>query len=128
MIAKEEAALQYSMGEETEEPVAPSALPAAAVDVVDQLDEQELRAVIDYAQQRQQHLHPTITERIEPGPNEEIVRMEERSGYVEVVKKEPCGEDCADCPHGPYLYHVQEEEHPEGETHLHWVYLGEVQA
>lgn len=116
------------MGEKQAPPDAPSVLSPGLVEEIDELGEAELRAVIDYARRRQQHLHSTITEQIEPAPGEELVRVEEREGYTEVLKREPCGEDCPDCPHGPYLYHVHEEKRPDGERKLHWRYLGQVEV
>lgn len=65
------------------------------VDAVDQLDETELRALIDYTRRHKRFLHPTVTEQSEPGPAKKS--SESRSeGYTEVVKREPCGEDCPD--------------------------------
>lgn len=109
-----------------EPPVAPSTLPPDVIEALDQLNEAELRAAIDYTQERLRDIHPTITEQIEAAPGEEIIRIQERAGYTEVVKRQPCGQNCDDCPHGPYLYHVREEQRPEGGTHLHWVYLGRI--
>lgn len=109
-----------------EPPDAPGSLSPAVVEMVDELHEPELRALIDYAGKRQQYLHTAVSEQIEPAPGEEIVRIEERAGYTEVVKREPCGEDCSDCPHGPFLYHVREETRPNGEQHLHWEFLGKI--
>jgi hypothetical protein len=110
-----------------DQPEPPTVLPSEAVDVIDGLTESELRAVIEYARDRQEYLHTAAADKIEPGPGEEIVRVEERTGYTEVLKREPCGEECEDCPHGPYLYHVREELHPDGETQLHWHYIGPVE-
>lgn len=55
-----------------------------------------------------------------------MLSVEEGPEYTEVVKREPCGENCPDCPHGPYLYHVYEEPLPDGSDSLHWVFLGHV--
>lgn len=114
------------MGSQSE-PLEPrGVLPSTAVELIDTLDERELQATIDYAQKRLHHVHPTVTEQIEAQADEEIVRKEKRDGYTEVVKSQSCPEGCADCPHGPYLYHVTEEKHSDGSTSLHWVYLGRV--
>lgn len=112
------------MGTDDEEPEPPIELASSLVERVDDLDEDELRALIDYAHERERYLHPTVTAQIEPGPGEEIVRIDEQEGYTEVVKREPCGENCSECPHGPYLYHVREVRGPGGETKLNWNYLG----
>lgn len=91
---------------------------------LDDLSEHHLREVVDYAQRRLRESHRPVSERIAAGPGEEIVTVEDRPEYTEVVKREPCGEHCSDCPHGPYLYHVYEEVHPDGRSSLHWVFLG----
>lgn len=117
---------QSGMGTDAGKPAPPSELSTDFVERVDDLDEDELRALIDYAHERKRYLHPTVTEQIEPGPGEEIVRVDEQEGYTEVVKREPCGEDCPECPHGPYLYHVREQQGPDGDPKLQWNYLGPV--
>lgn len=110
------------MGEDTNELEVPKILPEEAVKVLNQLNEEELRAAIDYAQKRKSIVHPTITEQLEPVlDNRETLRIEERPGYVEVVLKGKGSES------SPELYHVQEEKRPEGGTHLHWRYLGQIQ-
>ncbi|WP_254534845.1 hypothetical protein [Halomarina litorea] len=114
------------MGADEESPVAPSTLPDEVLEHIDDLDESQLRAVIDYAQKRMRFVHPDVTEQIENRNGEEIVRIEERTGYTEVVKRQPCAEGCAECPHGPFLYHVCEERSPDRPTSLHWTYLGRI--
>ncbi|MFC7058335.1 hypothetical protein [Halovenus salina] len=115
------------MPEDNAEPEAPSLLSPALVETLDNLDEAELRAVIDYATERQDFLHTAVADNIEPGTGEEIVSIEEQVGYTEVIKREPCDDGCDECPHGPFLYHVREETRPDGDTKLHWHYLGPVQ-
>ncbi|MFC7071634.1 hypothetical protein ACFQJ7_09300 [Halovenus rubra] len=107
-----------------DKPEPPSMLPSTVVEAVDDLNEAELRAIIDYVHDRQEFLHTAVADQIEAAPGEEIIRIEERPGHTKVLKREPCGEKCQDCPHGPYLYHVREEARPDGETHLQWHYLG----
>lgn len=114
------------MGADTERPIAPSTLSKEAVAALDNLSETELRAAIDYARDRLRFIHPSTINRIEAQEGEEIVHIEERNGYTEVIKHQPCPETCNECPHGPYLYHVHEEQHPDGSTHLHWSYLGRI--
>lgn len=99
-------------------------LPDDLVTRLDDLSAQQLREVVYHAQRRLSESNPPVSDRIEAGPGEEIVSVEEHPEYTEVVKREPCGEDCPDCPHGPYLYHVYEELYPDGESSLHWVFLG----
>lgn len=57
---------------------------------------------------------------IEPAEGEEIVRVKERLGYIEVVKRYREMSDA-------YLYHVQLEPRPDGEERLHWSLIGRVE-
>lgn len=108
---------------ESESAVASDELPAGLVSRLQDLDEAELRAVIDYARSRISAIHPSVSDRLEAGPNEEFVTVEDRGSYTEVVKRQSCPDGCPDCPHGPYLYHVTEEQRPDGTSHLHWSYI-----
>ncbi|ELZ28029.1 hypothetical protein C474_16049 [Halogeometricum pallidum JCM 14848] len=99
-------------------------LPPSLRDRIDELGLQELREVVHYAQDRIRTRHRPVSEQIEAAPGEEVLSVEEGPEYTEVVKREPCGENCPDCPHGPYLYHVYEETLPDGSDSLHWVFLG----
>ena len=114
------------MDGEAEEPGAPSVLRADAVALIDNLGEAELRAVIEYARERLQFVHPNVSEQIEAREGEEIVCVEDRGSYTEVVKRRPCVDGCDECPHEPILYHVTKERQPDGTTSLHWGYLGRV--
>ncbi|NEU57856.1 hypothetical protein [Halorussus sp. MSC15.2] len=91
------------------------------------LTESELRAVISHAESLLPR-PPTVADLLEARPGEEILDVEERDGYTKVVKRQPCAQGCEECPHGPYLYHVRVEKHPEdGEgPSLHWQFLGPV--
>lgn len=112
------------MTEPANEPVPPEALPEDAAKAISALNRPELRAAIDFAQRRDRYLRPEATNQIEPGPGEEIVRIEERPSHTLVAKLQPCADGCSDCPHGPYLYHVREVTRPDGDSRLHWSYIG----
>jgi hypothetical protein len=114
------------MSDEDEAPTPAGDIPSTLVESIDQLDEQELRAVVEYAQERYQFVHSALPERIEDESSGDIIQIEERDGYTEVVKWQECPTGCNECPHGPYLYHVSEEQLPNGETELHWSFLGTV--
>ncbi|RDI71612.1 hypothetical protein [Halopelagius longus] len=101
-------------------------LPDGLVAELEGLQLHQLREVVHYAQGRIRELQAPLSDKIEAAPGEEILATEERPEYTEVIKSEPCGEECSDCPHGPYLYHVYEEVKPDGRTSLHWVFLGRV--
>lgn len=107
------------------DPTPPDGIPTDIVDKLRDASPEELRNAIIYAQEvlidREEDSFP-----IEPAAGEDILNISEADGYTKVVKKIPCGEDCPDCPHGPYLYHVTEETLPNGETELHWKFLGQV--
>jgi len=104
-------------------PTPPADFPDDIAATLRELSVHDLRETIIYAQELLQY-HHAPTEQIEPAPGEEIVEMAEHSGYTEVVKRQPCSKDCDDCPHGPYVYHVTRERHPDGQEQLHWVLVG----
>jgi hypothetical protein len=106
-------------------PIPPEGVPAALAAELSDRTPEELRNAIIYAQELLQ-FHDETASPVEPGPNEEILRATDRGGYTEVVKRTTCTGGCADCPHGPYLYHVKEESRPEGGTKFRWTFLGEV--
>lgn len=115
------------MPSHSETPTPPDGLPDSVAETLSELSDEELRKIIVHARELL-NAHEEQSFPIEPAPGEDIIRIEEKHGHTEVVKKAPCGEDCGDCPHGPYLYHVTEETLPTGETELHWKFLGEVAA
>lgn len=106
-------------------PGPPSDVPDDVADRIAALDERSLREVADYARTLLEARRPDRVQ-IEVGPGEELVRLEEREEYLVVVKRQPCGEGCEGCPHGPYLYHVYPETHPDGRESPHWVFVGPV--
>lgn len=112
----------------TDEPKARGewSLPEDLVAELEGLQLHELREVVHYAQGRIRELQAPVSDQIEAAPGEEIHSTEERPEYTEVIKSEPCGDGCSNCPHGPYLYHVYEEVKPDGSASLHWVFLGRV--
>ncbi|WP_254768465.1 hypothetical protein [Salinilacihabitans rarus] len=114
------------MPDDVDASAAEQTLPDDVRETIDDLNEAELRAVIDYAQARRQEVHSTVTDRLEVGPGEEIVRAEERPGYTEVVVRLTGENESDDDAANRYLYHVREEPHVNGETRLHWEYIGRV--
>ncbi|MFC6977315.1 hypothetical protein ACFQL1_25450 [Halomicroarcula sp. GCM10025709] len=83
----------------------------------------DLRESVMYAQELLQYHHKP-TEQIEPLPGEEIVEVHGDGDRFTVIKRQPCTDGCADCPHGPYVYEVRREKRPNGETHFHWEFMG----
>lgn len=111
------------MNQPTDVPTPPEDFPPDLAAELQESSVHDLREAIIYAQELLRSRHqPTL--QIEPGPGEELVRLTERSGYTEVVKRQPCGDGCEDCPHGPYVYHVTREQHPDGSERLHWTLIG----
>ncbi|MEF8813205.1 MAG: hypothetical protein V5A55_05245 [Halovenus sp.] len=115
------------MSPRSEAPTPPEGLPDDIVADLDQLTPEELRKTIIHARELLQS-HEEVESPVGPNAGEDIIRVDEREGYTEVVKQVTCGEGCEDCPHGPYLYHVREEQRPEGGTHTNWTFLGEVES
>ncbi|MCD2200715.1 MULTISPECIES: hypothetical protein [unclassified Halobacterium] len=111
------------MSDPTDMPNPPADYPENVASTLQELSVHDLRETIIYAQELLQ-FHHVPTDQIEPTPGEEIVELTEHQGYTEVVKRQPCGNECADCPHGPYVYHVTRERHPNGDEKLHWVLIG----
>lgn len=104
----------------------PPALPDELAPKLAALDPTELRAVIAYAHSLLP-TEPASADLIDEQPGEEILEINEHEGYTTVIKVQPCVEGCDDCPHGPYLYRVRAEIHPEEEEPtLHWSFLGRV--
>lgn len=113
------------MNSEGDEPTPPAGLPEHVSTALADLDPGELRKTIVHAQELLHAAEETDLP-IEPGSEEDIIRTTEHDEYTEVVKTVTCAEGCADCPHGPYLYHVTEEPRPEGGEHTHWRFMGKV--
>ncbi|MDS0282694.1 hypothetical protein [Haloarcula onubensis] len=111
------------MEESPDPPTPPVDLPDEIVSVLQDASVHDLRETVLYAQELLRHQHVPPQE-IEPLPGEEIVEVTEHDDHLTVVKRQPCSEGCADCPHGPYVYEVTREHRPSGETHLHWAFIG----
>jgi hypothetical protein len=84
-----------------------------------------LRQIVDLAQHQLADRRRDLLD-IEPKPEEEVVEVSGERGYTQVILRQPCADGCADCPHGPDLYHVRPEHCPDGEDSLHWSFLGRV--
>jgi len=113
------------MANSSADPTPPAGLPDSLVSELDQLNPEELRKTIIHAQELlnvQEESQPLV----EPAPGEDIIRVTEKQGYTEVVKKTLCYEDCEECPHGPYLYHVTEKALPKGGSKTYWTLIGEM--
>jgi len=106
-------------------PTPPEGLSDSLAAELAELTPEELRNAIIHARELLQS-HEERESPVEPDPGDDIIRATDKGGYTEVVKQFYCGDGCDDCPHGPYLYHVREEDHPEGGTHSHWTFVGEV--
>lgn len=98
-------------------------IPANVANVIAAADDSTLGAIVDFARAEIAERRRDLLE-IEPRPGEELVEVSDEPGYTSVVLRQPCADECDDCPHGPYLYHVRPERHPDGEASLHWVFLG----
>lgn len=114
------------MGDGDEAPTPPSTLRSEAIDVLDRLGEEELRAVIDYAQARRRYVHSEVSELSDLAQREDVVRVDEQPEYTLVVKTEPFTGGDDERSRGKVLYRVTEEPHPDGRSNLHWTYLGRI--
>jgi hypothetical protein len=111
------------MSDSPDGPAPPDGLPDRLVSELHRLSASDLRKTIIHAQELlQAQKEPGSA--IEPQAGEDIIEITEQDGYTEVIKRVPCGEDCEECPHGPYIYHVIEEARPDGENRLHWQFIG----
>lgn len=110
-------------GESQSEP--PSAVPDDLAARLVELDPDELRSVISYAESLLPPM-PTPASLVEERRGEQILEVNEQDGYTEVIKKQPCAEGCDDCPHGPYLYRVRARPpvDSDSEPTLRWDFLG----
>lgn len=108
-----------------ERPTPPEGLPPKLVTELRECAPGELRKAIVHAQELL-HFHGEAELPIDPEDSDDILRVAEHDGYTEVVKQFRCADGCDDCPHGPYLYHVTEEPHPDGTTKVHWSFMGTV--
>ena len=100
-------------------------LPDDLLSAVRALDEDELRTLVDFTRRRIEEAHPGISDRIAPDRRQDVIRVEEEDGLARVLRRESVDDD-ADDEDVPVLYLVTEERTPEGETNLHWTYLGPV--
>lgn len=107
-----------------QQPTPPDVLPPPVATGLSQLDDESVRAVLDYGQALlNARLDPSA--RIKASPNEEIVSIEDHGTHTTVIKRQDCTDGCDECPHGLYLYHVRSESDIPGDQGLHWAYTGE---
>lgn len=112
------------MDEPIDAPEPPSDVPADVVDGVDALNARELRSLVTYVRSRIEYLERPISEFVEPGDDEEILRVEDDELYTVVVKGTRCEDGCDECPHDPHVYVVTLEPDVDGDRRLHWEDLG----
>ncbi|WP_123622772.1 hypothetical protein [Halorubrum sp. CSM-61] len=115
------------MTRSSERPTPPEGLPREVIDALTNCTPEELRKAIVHAQELL-HFHGEAELPINAEANDDILRVKEHEGYTEVVKQFRCADGCDDCPHGPYLYHVTEEPHPDGSHKVHWSFMGPVHS
>ena len=115
------------MTRSSERPTPPEGLPSEVIDALTDCTPEELRKAIVHAQELL-HFHGEAELPINAEVNDDILRVKEHEGYTEVVKQFRCADGCDDCPHGPYIYHVTEEPHPDGSHNVHWSFMGPVHS
>ena len=105
------------------DPAPPEDLPPAAADALRTLDGHDLREAIVYAQELLHARHEPLPS-VEPMEDEEIVRVTERDGYLEVHKRHRRSDgELGGC----YVYHVTREQHPNGTVRHRWSLIGRVE-
>ncbi len=107
------------MAGRTSLPEPPETIPQYIADGLCRQKSEELDEIIRYAEEliEARSKAPTV-EDVEEGDSD-IMEVDRKDGYTEVIKKVNCGKDCNGCPHGPYVYRVRYS--PNG---LKWDYLG----
>lgn len=113
------------MDEPIDTPEPPSNLPDGLVEEINALNPQELRSLVSYGQARLNHYETPISELIEPGEGEEIIRIEDRDLYTIVVKRLKSQDENGGDPE-PHVFIVTIEPDLEGGRHLHWEDIGRV--
>lgn len=91
-------------------------LPEDFIEQLQQLDTQQLKQTIYCVQNIISDRHKSAAEAIDEDA-ENTIRIEERSVYTEVVKRESDRD---------VLYHVTRESRPDGSEELNWRYIGPV--
>jgi len=101
----------------------PEHLPTEVAAVLQDSSDNQIRDIIEYAQQLLRE-HPPLTDTIESREGEELVRMEDHGAYTLVVVERP-GETGDAC--GPFAYRVSWVPGvDDGTGQYRWHYLGRV--
>lgn len=115
------------MSNSDDDPGGPDSVPDALLAQVNELDRTELQELLSYLEERIDALHPPLEEAITADTAGEVLDIEHHGGYA-LVRIHPPN------PDGPgvqsdvvSVYHVRREQHPDGETDLHWAYIGDIQ-
>jgi hypothetical protein len=103
-----------------DEPAPPEDLPSDVAEALRPLDGHDLREAIVYAQELLRARREPLPS-VAPTENEEVVRVDERDGYLEVHKRHR-GETGA--LGGRYVYHVTRERRPDGTVRHRWSLIG----
>lgn len=110
------------MADEPSIPNPPEDLPSDVKEALEAhaMDAHVLQETIIHAKELLNTLHKSALP-IEPNKGEDILRVEDRPGYIEVVKRVEGEKDA-------YLYHVEQEPQPDDEEHLHWTLIGRIES
>ena len=106
------------------DPTPPDDLPDDLVQLLTESSDQQLRAIVDFAQELLSHRTPTTTDELEAREGEEIVQVDDDDGYKRVVVRRP---EASGASEGPFSYRVRWVPEIKGEGgHYEWEYLGQV--
>ena len=97
----------------------PDILPQDASDAISDLGEEELRAAIEYARSRLRQVHLDTPDQVDEESDDSILKVRDEGLYTVVIRQDPGLKK-------PSLYHVREEVTSDGESRLHWEYIGPV--
>lgn len=115
------------MADPTEEPSLPEHVPDGLLERLESLDVSELHAVRTSVEHRIDALRLPIDEEIEDNAAGEIIDIENHGSYALVRKHPPASDGSGVDTDVTSLYHVRRERNMDGETSLHWVYLGDIE-
>lgn len=114
------------MGDQDTTPEAATDLPEPLVELLDTLTPQQLQAVSAYVEQRLSDSHAPTAREIRDDAEGKIVDITPYDAYTLVWKQIHDTAVSPDEAPVTSLYTVQRVSDPDGETTLHWTYLGDL--
>lgn len=107
-------------------PSPPDEVPTELANELAALNRSTLHAVRSYVSELLSSDWSPLVEDINESASGEIIDIEPHGGYAMVQKHPPKPDGSGVDRNITSLYHVQREKHPDGETSIHWAYIGDV--